>query len=114
MAGGIGSDFFGPKYKSEGLLGAGSYGEVYQVKDIKTGKTYAIKKYKKIFQNRILALRTLREVMILRRINHPLIVKIHDILPPKDLDNYDTLGVVLEYLPFDLKKLCKKNKFLED
>ena len=52
--------------------------------------------------------------MILRRINHNLIVKIYDIIPPKDVDNYDTLGVVLEYLPFDLKKLCEKNKYVKD
>jgi hypothetical protein len=52
--------------------------------------------------------------MILRRLNHPRIIKIFDILPPEDINNYDSIGVVLEYLPFDLKKLCSKNKFLKD
>jgi serine/threonine protein kinase len=77
-------------------------------------KKYMLSKYKNIFSNRILALRTLREVMILRRLNHPRIIKIFDILPPEDINNYDSIGVVLEYLPFDLKKLCSKNKFLKD
>ncbi len=51
---------------------------------------------------------------ILRRINHDRIIKIYDILPPEDLENFDSIGVVLEYLPFDLKRLCEKNKFLKD
>lgn len=63
--------------------------------DIKTKKTYAIKVYQQIFQNRILALRTLREIKILRRINHDRIIKIYDIIPPKDLENFSTLSVVL-------------------
>jgi serine/threonine protein kinase len=43
-----------------GVVGCGAYGEVYKVKHRETGKIYAIKKYKNIFKNRILALRTLR------------------------------------------------------
>jgi serine/threonine protein kinase len=61
-----------------------------------------------------LALRTLRELTILRRMKHPKIIKIFDILPPTNLDDYNELYVVLEYLPFDLRKLCSKNKSLKD
>ena len=75
---------------------------------------YALKKYTKIFTNRILALRTLRELSILRRIKHPKIIKIYDILPPPDINNFDELFILLEYLPFDLRKLYAKNKFLDD
>lgn len=38
----------------------------------------------------------------------------YGILPPKDINDFDTLGVILEYLPLDLKKLCNKNKVLQD
>jgi mitogen-activated protein kinase 1/3 len=84
------------------------------VKHRETGKIYAIKKYANIFKNRILALRTLRELTILRRMKHPKIIKIFDILPPPNINDYNELHVVLEYLPFDLRKLCSKNKILND
>jgi mitogen-activated protein kinase 1/3 len=45
---------------------------------------------------------------------HPKIVKLYDILPPADLNNYNDLFVVLEYLDFDLRKICSKNKSLND
>lgn len=45
---------------------------------------------------------------------HPKIVKLYDILPPADLNNYNDLYVVLEYLDFDLRKICSKNKSLND
>lgn len=97
---------FGLKFTNLGILGSGSYGEVYKVKHNETGNIYAIKFYKSIFTNRILALRTLREIMILRKINNNRIIKIYDIIPPANLENFNSLYVVLEYLPFDLKKIC--------
>jgi serine/threonine protein kinase len=54
-----------------------------------------MKKYSKIFSNRILALRTLRELSILRRLKHPKIIKIYDILPPADINNYNELYIIL-------------------
>lgn len=97
-----------------GIIGSGSYGEVYKVRHKETKKDYAIKIYKKIFRDPILAIRTLREICILRRIQHKRIIKIHNIIPPKDYNNFDTLCIVLEYLPFDLKKLCEKLILLKD
>lgn len=96
------------------IVGKGAYGEVYKVKHRETGKIYAMKTYKNIFSNRVLALRTLRELTILRKMKHPKIIKIYDILAPEDMNNYTELNVVLEYLPFDLRQLCQKNKFLND
>lgn len=105
---------FGPKFTNLGIVGSGSYGEVYRVRHNETKKDYAIKIYKNIFVNRILALRTLREIMILRRINNDRIIKIYDILPPNDIDNFNSISVVLEFLPFDLKRLCEKTITLKD
>jgi hypothetical protein len=45
---------------------------------------------------------------------HPKIIKIYDILPPADINNFSDLYIVLEYLPLDLRKLYSKNKFLDD
>lgn len=106
MVNGSGSSFIGSKFTNLGIIGSGSYGQVYRVKHKQTEKTYAIKIYKHIFTNRILALRTLREIMILRRINNDRIIKIYDIIPPPNFENFTTIAVVLEYLAYDLKRLC--------
>lgn len=78
-------NFIDPKFDNLGIIGSGSYGEVFRVRHRETKKFYAVKIYKNIFVNRILALRTLREIMILRRINNDRIIKIYDILPPTDI-----------------------------
>lgn len=44
--------------------------------------------------------------MILRRINNDRIIKIYDIIPPPNFENFTTIAVVLEYLAYDLKRLC--------
>jgi serine/threonine protein kinase len=95
VAGGLGGVYFGPKFENQGLVGAGSYGEVYRVKHRESGKIYAIKVYQNIFANRILALRTVREIMILRRINNERIIKIYDILPPPNMNKITTISVLL-------------------
>ena len=82
---GVGPSVIGSKFTSLGIIGSGSYGDVFRVRHNETKKIYAIKVYKNIFANRILALRTLREIMILRRINNNRIIKIYDILPPPDI-----------------------------
>lgn len=112
-ANGSSSSFIGLKFTNLGIIGSGSYGDVYKVKHKETNKTYALKIYRNIFQSRVLALRTLREVMILRRINNERIIKIYDLLTPSLVD-FNTIAVVLEYLPFDLKRLCEKLVALKD
>lgn len=57
---GAGSSFIGPNFTNLGIIGSGSYGEVYKVRHNETKKIYAIKTYKHIFNNPVLALRTLR------------------------------------------------------
>ena len=51
---------YADRFEHINIIGSGSYGEVFRVKHRETNKYYAIKNYKKIFDNRVLALRTLR------------------------------------------------------
>ena len=106
--------YYDNRFEHIEFIGCGSYGEVCKVRHKETGKIYAIKKYKNIYKDRVLALRTLRELTILRRMNHPKIIKLYEILKPPDLDNYNELFVVLEYFPLDLRKLCTKSNFLDE
>ena len=60
-----------------------------------------------IFDDEIDCKRILREINLLRKLNHPYVVNIIDVLEPKEPDNFDTLYVVLELAESDLKKVIK-------
>ena len=60
-----------------------------------------------IFDDEVDCKRILREVTLLRKLNHTAIVKILDILEPKDPQNFSTIYVVMEYMESDLKKLVR-------
>ena len=51
--------------------------------------------------------RILREVKLLRRMRHPYVVNLLDIIEPSDRDEFDILYIVLEYAESDLKKVIK-------
>ena len=88
-------------------MGQGSYGAVCSAIHRPTGNKVAIKKMDGIFDDEIDCKRILREINLLRKLNHPYVVNILDVLEPKDLQNFDTLYVVLELAESDLKKVIK-------
>ena len=56
-----------------------------------TGNKVAIKKMENIFDDEIDCKRILREVTLLRKLKHPYVVELIEILEPKNLENFDTL-----------------------
>ena len=52
------------------ILGVGAYGVVVSVLDTATGEKLAIKKIEKAFDHQVLTKRTLRELKIMRLMNH--------------------------------------------
>jgi len=103
----------GDNYEVVKQVGSGSYGYVVQAIQKSTGKKVAIKRLNKIFEDVIDCKRILREVTLLRHLQHPNLVHIIEILEPTDLKNFDSLYVVLEYAQSDLKKLFKSPIHLE-
>lgn len=74
----------------------------------------AIKQISHLFDDLIDGKRVLREIALLKRINHPFIVKLLEIIIPEDnLDSFNEIYLVLEYAPGDLKKLFKSQYNLE-
>lgn len=98
----IGSDFEVVK-----ILGKGSYGEVCEAIHKPTKTTVAIKKVKGLFEDLVDCKRVLREVCILKRLQHPNVVKLYEILEPSDLKSFDCIYLVMEYAQSDIKKLVK-------
>jgi mitogen-activated protein kinase 1/3 len=66
-----------------------------------------------IFEDEVDCKRILREITLLRKLDHPAIVKIVEILEPKDPHSFSTLYVVMEYMESDLKKVVRSPIHLE-
>ena len=66
-----------------------------------------------IFDDEIDCKRILREVTLLRKLRHPFVVDLIEILQPEDVMTYSTIYVVMEYAESDLKKIIKSNIHLE-
>jgi len=95
-------------------LGQGSYASVCAAKEIRSGKTVAIKRIDDVFGYAPDAKRILREICILMRLTHPNVVKIRDILePPASQDEFRDLYIVMEYVDTDLAKLINTGQLLQ-
>ena len=104
----------GHKYQIVSQIGAGSYGNVYQAIDKETEKKVTIKNVHSIFDDVVDCKRIMREIKILRNLDSPYIVKLHDIIPPKNRKTFNSINIVLEFADSDLKKLCKSSLKLEE
>jgi len=91
-------------------LGKGAYGFVVKVRDKdKDNAEFAIKKCKRVTKSRITVKRTLREIKILRLIDHPNIIRISSILRPSE-NNFDDIYIVFELMHADLSALVKSSQ----
>ena len=104
----------GKDYECVKLLGQGSYGAVCSAVHKPSGKKVAIKKMTGVFEDEVDCKRILRELHLLRHLRHPFVVELFDLIEPKDLDNFDTVYVVLSLSESDLKKVIKSAIFLEN
>jgi mitogen-activated protein kinase 1/3 len=97
----------GKDYECQKLLGTGSYGSVAMAIHKPTKTKVAIKRMEGVFEDETDCKRILREIKLLRKMDHPFVVKLFDIIEPRDLDTFDALYIVLEYAESDLKKVVK-------
>ena len=63
-----------------------------------TGKKVAIKRIDKIFEDQMDSKRILREITLLRKLRHPCVVELVEIINPKNPNTFDTIYVVMEYV----------------
>lgn len=68
----------GDRYQLEKVLGGGSFSQVCLAKDKETGGYVALKRIANVLSNFDNAKRVLRELCILRRLDHPNIIHLHD------------------------------------
>jgi mitogen-activated protein kinase 1/3 len=73
----------------------------------------AIKKMENIFDDEIDCKRILREITLLRKLRHPFVVELVEVLEPSDPANFSTIYTVMEYAESDLKKVIKSSIHLQ-
>lgn len=95
-------------------VGRGAYGIICSAKNSETNEEVAIKKIGNAFDNRIDAKRTLREIKLLRHMNHENVIKIKDIIRPPKKENFKDVYIVCELMDTDLHQIIRSNQALTD
>ncbi|KNC80006.1 CMGC/CDK/CDK10 protein kinase [Sphaeroforma arctica JP610] len=89
-------------YKIMNQIGEGTYGIVYRALDIESGEIVALKRVRMEQENSGLPISALREITLLRKLQHPNIVHVQDMASGVTLKS---IYVVMEYCHHDLGKL---------
>ncbi|OIR57101.1 MAG: cyclin-dependent protein kinase CDK1/CDC2 [Amphiamblys sp. WSBS2006] len=92
-------------YQKLEKIGEGTYGVVYKAKDRNTGKTVALKKIRLESDEEGVPSTAIREMALLKELDHPNIVRLLDIVHSES-----RLYLVFEYCETDLKKIHEKTK----
>lgn len=99
------------KYELGKLLGCGAFAKVYHARDVLNGRSVAVKviNKKKIMSSNLVS-NIKREISIMRRLNHPHIVKLYEVLATKS-----KIYCVMEFVKGgELFAKIAKGRFSED
>ena len=91
-------------------IGQGAYGLVCAAVDKVTGEAVAIKKIEKALEHTLFAKRTLRELKILRHLQHENILRIKEVYISDKKPMFDDIYVVSERMETDLASVLKTNQ----
>jgi mitogen-activated protein kinase 1/3 len=99
----------GPGYYFEICLCTGAFSIVNLGYNRLNSTKVAIKKMDGVFDDEIDCKRILREVNLLKQLDHPFIIEIFDIIEPKDPRTFDSIYIVIRLSESDLKKVIKSS-----
>ena len=102
----------GSRYDLQDMLGSGSYGDVAGAYDRLRKRRVAIKRVEDVFCNSVDAMRLVREMTILRQLQHSNTSTLLDVILPPCKDTFTTLYLVFERFDTDLHKLILSPQFL--
>ncbi|KAJ4971281.1 hypothetical protein NE237_004380 [Protea cynaroides] len=93
-------------------IGRGAYGIVCSVLNSETNEMVAIKKIANAFDNHMDAKRTLREIKLLRHLDHENVVGIRDVIPPPVRSAFCDVYIATELMDTDLHQIIRSNQEL--
>ncbi|KAK6922670.1 Serine-threonine/tyrosine-protein kinase, catalytic domain [Dillenia turbinata] len=95
------------KYALIKPIGRGAYGVVSSAVNKETHEKVAIKRIHNVFENSTDALRTLRELKLLRQIKHYNLISLKDIMVPTNRTSFKDIYLVYELMETDLHQIIK-------
>lgn len=102
------------RYSYFKTLGLGAYGIVCAVQDKQTNRRVAVKKVTGVFDDLTDAKRIIREIRLLRCMNHNNVLTILDIDEPENYGTFNDVYIVTELMDTDLCKLLRSSAELLD
>ncbi|KAI4970807.1 hypothetical protein ZWY2020_001721 [Hordeum vulgare] len=102
------------KYVPIKPIGRGAYGIVCSSINQETNEKVAIKKINNVFDNRVDALRTLRELKLLRHLRHENVIALKDIMMPIHRRSFKDVYLVSELMDTDLHQIVKSSQPLSN
>lgn len=111
----LGKMFIVPKnYELLKAVGKGSYGIVCKAKDKNADEIVAIKKMMNPFKIPGQIIRILREIRLLKFLNHENIIQIKDLFPAVSIKNFESIYLVTEFVSTDLMQIIHSDNSLSE
>ncbi|PKU87953.1 mitogen-activated protein kinase 5 [Dendrobium catenatum] len=95
-------------------IGRGAYGIVCSVMNSENGEMVAIKKIANAFDNHMDSKRTLREIKLLKHLDHENVIGIRDVIPPPIRDAFNDVYIATELMDTDLHQIIRSNQELSE
>mmetsp|Transcript_8366 Transcript_8366/g.26642 ORF Transcript_8366/g.26642 Transcript_8366/m.26642 type:complete len:442 (-) Transcript_8366:453-1778(-) len=95
-------------------IGRGANGIVCHAEDTETGEQVAVKKIDRVFEHMTITRRTLRELRILRHLNHENLMQVKNIFITSEKDAFDSIYMVSELMETDLSTVLKSGQPLSE
>ena len=103
------SNCFSSHYKILSFLGEGSYGKVFKAREISTGRVLAVKKIQ-INNSLTKYKKTIKEINLLKNLDHPNIVKFYDFF-----EEEENIYLMMEFLEgCTLKQYIQKTEIISE
>ncbi|KDO34828.1 CMGC/MAPK protein kinase [Saprolegnia parasitica CBS 223.65] len=102
------------RYQMIKAVGQGAYGCVIAASDTETGQSLAIKNVPNAFNDLVDAKRILREIRLMRHLNHPYLVNLVDLIRPSSLREFNDVYIVTDLMETDLHRVINSNQSITD
>lgn len=102
------------RYKIDEPMSHGAYGIVCSADDVETDEKVALKKIEGVFEHITIAKRTLRELRILRHLQHENLMQVKNVFMVDSRMDFQELYVVSELMETDLASTLRSSQQLTD